>query len=116
MTIEATIFTAVGPLCSNRVYPDTAPQGATLPYVTYQQIGGRTADFLEGGAPVKRNGRIQFNVWATTRVAANTLMRQIEDTLLASPYYFRPLGALVALYDEEVKQYGAQQDISCWWS
>lgn len=116
MTIESDFTTTVGALCSSRVYPDTAPHDTTRPYVVYSQVGGQVVSFLEGGAAVKRNARIQVNVWADTRQAANVLMRQIEDALQSSPYYGEPQGALISRLDEQTQCRGAQQDFSLWWS
>lgn len=115
MTIETDIVTVVGALVSNRIYADTAGPGVVIPYVTYQQVGGQVLNPIRG-VPAERMARIQFNVWATTRQSANSLMRQIEDALRASPYYGRPDGALIATYEPVTKLRGAQQDISFFWS
>ena len=40
MTTESTLFDTLKSLVSSRVYPDIAPAGTTVPYITYQQIGG----------------------------------------------------------------------------
>lgn len=114
--IESTMFAALSPLFSGRVFPDVAPTGTAKPYAVYQQVGGQVVDFLEGGAAIKRNARVQINVWAGTRVEANTLMRQVEDALQSSPYFAQTLGALVSRYDEDAECRGAQQDFSLWWS
>ena len=114
MTIESDIKVLIDPLCGGRCYLDVAPPLTTRPYVTFQQVGGRTIPFLEGGAPVKRNARIQVNVWADSRITANELMRDIEDAILSAPIYGRALGALFSRYEEVSKLRGAQQDFSCW--
>lgn len=116
MSIESDFVTAVGASCGGRVFPDFAPHDTARPYVTYQQVGGQTVSFLEGGASVKRNARLQVNVWHDTRIGANNLMRQIEDLLQASPFYGDPIGALIARADETGTSRGAQQDFSLWWS
>lgn len=116
MTIESQLVATIGALCSSRCYPDAAPHDTPRPYVTYQQVGGQVVSFLEGGASVKRNARIQINAWADTRQDANVLMRQIEDALQSSPYYGEPIGALMSRLDEQTQCRGAQQDFSLWWS
>lgn len=117
MTVEADLFNAIKSLVSNRVYPDVAPVGATTPYLTYQQVGGTAVNFMAGSVPSKKNARFQINCWASTRLAAATLSRQVEDTL-------RPVAALqttvlaapVAVYEEDTKLFGMRQDFSFWHS
>jgi hypothetical protein len=113
MSIESTIVDTITSLCS-RVYPDVAPRGTTKPYVTYQQVGGRTIDPLDGDPPGTRNARVQINVWGATRAASTALMNDIEDALRAPPISARPVGALMARYDETTELRGAQQDFSLW--
>lgn len=116
MTVETDLVTVIGALCSGRVYPDVAPMNTTRPFVTYQQVGGSVINPIKGEAPGLRNARIQVNVWADTRSAANTLMRDIEDALRPMPYAATPEGALIARYEPETKTRGAQQDFSIWWT
>lgn len=112
--IEPSIVTALGALVSNRVYPDVAPAGVALPYITYQQVGGEAVSFIEATKPSKKNARIQINVWSTTRSEAMNLIRDAEDTLILATLYGEPQGAAVARYDEDAKLYGAMQDFSFW--
>ena len=115
MTIESDLVTVIGGLCSGRIYPDVAPIDTARPYVTYQQVGGEIVDPINGDVPNLKNARMQINVWADTRSAANTLMRSIEDAIRPPPYSARPIGALIARYEEMTKTRGAQQDFSIWW-
>ena len=113
MTVEADIFTALSPLVGARVYPDEAPEGVARPYITYQQVGGRSFVYVEGTLPDIKNGRIQFNVWADTRLAANALALQVESALLAIPsLQVEPLGAHVNTRESAVDSYGTMQDFS----
>lgn len=116
MTVETTLVSALGGLLGGRIFPDTAPYGTARPYATFQQVGGQVVEFLEGGAAVKRNARVQINLWADSRQQANELMRQVEDVLQASPHYAQPIGALIARYDDTAALRGAQQDFSLWWT
>jgi hypothetical protein len=114
MSVEADLFAVLGPLASTRAYPDVAPDGVARPYITYQQVGGASVNFLSG-IPDKRNGRFQVNVWAATRTAAMTLIRQVEDALrLSTTLRATTEGGAVAEYEEEMKLYGARQDFSIW--
>ena len=113
MTIEADLFNALKGLVSNRVYPDVAPLGATMPYITYQQVGGDSVSFLEAALPDKRNGRFQINVWSATRNEASTLMRTIATTLV-SALRADPMGEPVSDIDIDTGSYGSRQFFSIW--
>lgn len=117
MTIETDIVMTVGALCGGRIFPDVASFDTAKPFVTYIQVGGETIDTINDypAAPNLRNSRIQFNVWATTRNEANTLMRTIEDALRAAPLNGRPAGALIARHEEVTDTKGAQLDFKFWW-
>ena len=113
MSLESDLYAALSPLASARVYPDFAPEGAALPYIVYQQVGGVAVNYLESAMPDKRNARVQVAVWATTRSEANTLARSVESTLVTNTTLRAfVLGALVADFDEDVGLYGARQDFS----
>lgn len=115
MTIEASIFDAIKSLCSNRVFPDVAPYGATLPYITYTQVGGEPVSYLERIVPSIQNGRFQFNVWGTTRESCSALMAQIENALVTSTaFQATTLGAPTSIYDSDMALYGAMCDYSIW--
>lgn len=116
MSLESDLYAALSPLASARVYPDLAPEGAALPYVVYQQVGGTAVNYLESSMPSKRNARVQVAVWATTRSEANTLARTVESTLVTNTTLRAyVLGALVADFDEDGPLYGARQDFSIWY-
>lgn len=114
MSLESDIFDALKALVANRVYPDVAPAGAENPFIVYQQAGGEAVNFLEAGAPAKRNARMQIACWATTRLAAATLARQAEDALTASALKAFSIGALTAIYEEDTGLFGSRQDFSIW--
>lgn len=111
---EANIVTALSALVSNRVYPDVAPLNASLPLITYQQVGGQAVNYLEAASSDKKNARMQVNVWASTRAQAKTLIRQVEDEMVKNPILAYVEGAAIDRYDEQTKQYGAIQDFSVW--
>lgn len=117
MTVESDLYTALKTLVSNRVYPDIAPAGAAKPYITYQQVGGDVINMLGPYTPGKRNGRFQVNVWATTRAAANALMKQVEDALMTSTTLnARPQMAAISTHEEETQLYGQLQIFSIWFA
>lgn len=52
-------------LVGERMYPQTLPQGATLPAVTYSLISGTTEGDSQDGPGVSRR-RYQFDCWGAT--------------------------------------------------
>lgn len=112
--VEADIASALDALFGGQVFPDEAPFDTPPPYVTYQQVGGDPLNFLEG-VPDKRNGRFQFNVWATTRLEASGLIRQVEDLLRLDPRLLAlTLTGAFSRRDHPLNLYGSQQDFSIW--
>lgn len=110
---ESGMVTGISALFGGRVFPDTAPPQAIAPYVIYQQVGGKAFNYAGGGAKDKKPARIQFIVWATTRLEANTLIRQLEDILVSDPFFGIDEGAAVARSDHQTLR-GAMQDFSFW--
>ena len=53
------------PSVSNRIYPDTLPQGATLPALTYRRITG-IPEYAHTGSSDLEDGRYELNIWAST--------------------------------------------------
>lgn len=116
MTVETDIFDALKGLVANRVYPDEAPIGAVLPYITYQQAGGQPLNYL-AGVPDKRNGRFQFIVWAASRTEASALIRQVEDALrLDQTLLAETLSGALGMREPQLNLYGATQDFSIWFT
>lgn len=115
MSTESTIFDLLKTLVGNRVYPDVAPENVTLPYITYQQIGGEALNFFDQSIPSKSNRRFQVNVWAGTRAQVVTLAKQVEDAMRVSTVLQTTvISAPVARYDAETKYRGSMQDFSVW--
>jgi hypothetical protein len=94
------------------VAPDQTPR----PYITYQQIGGRPINFMEGGgAPSIKNARFRVNVWADKRMQAAEVNAQIEDALRNATALRTTVATnAVALADPETRLRGASQDFSFW--
>lgn len=115
MTTESLIFDALKTLVTNRVYPDIAPLGAVRPFLTYQQVGGESVNFMESTTPSKSNGRFQINVWADTRSAAALLAKQVTAAIRGTAaLQATVLGEPVATYEEDTKLFGTRQDFSVW--
>lgn len=116
MTVEAEMVRALGVLVEGRVYPDTPEEGAKLPLIVYQQVGGDPMNFLEG-VPDKKNGRFQIEVWAARRTQASALARQAHDIICTDTVLQGTvLLGMLATYDDVLNWYGTQQDFSIWFS
>ena len=116
MTVEAAIFAVVGPLVGGRLYPDPAPAGTQRPYGTFEQIGGQSNAFLEGGAaPSRKHARFQFNLWHDSRKEAIALAYAVDDAMRnATTFQAEPIGEMEWQRDEAQKLLGTRQDFSVW--
>lgn len=124
MSVERTIFQTLKDVgvgtqyaVENRVYRDLAPPDVVdLPRVTFQQVGGRALNFIDGGKPSKKNARIQINSWHRRRDEAMALARLIEDAMRAEVSLGTTvIGAPIAIYEPDTRLYGAMQDFSVWY-
>ena len=114
MSLESDLNTLLKTKCP-RVFPDVAPSGTTLPYVTWQGIGGESLSFLDNTAGDKRNTLMQVNVWSSTRLQALQMIREIEDAMRASSAFVAtPLGEPLSTYEPDVPVYGTLQRFSIW--
>ena len=115
MTAESLLYNAIKGLVANRVYFDVAPLGTVRPYLTCQQVGGASINFIDQAIPSKRNARFQINVWADTRAAAALLAGQVEDAMrAATALQTTVLGQPVATYEADPMLFGTRQDFSVW--
>jgi len=113
MIPEMHVRNALGGLAGGRVFPDFAPAGTALPYITYQAVGGEPLNFVTGEAPDKTNTRMQVNVWAETRLDAAELGQQVELAMRsASALQVEVLTARVATFDEDTQYRGTMQDFN----
>jgi hypothetical protein len=112
--LETLMVSALGPLVSGRVFPDTAPASTALPFVIFQKVGGMDPVFADGTLPDKENARVQVQVWARKRTEASAMMRQVKTALCTAPALGVPLGADIARNEDGFL--GAQQDFSIWYS
>ncbi len=86
MTLEADLMTVLTPVCE-RGSPDVASMSTTMPFWTYQAIGGRSLRWLDSSASDKRHTLLQINVWGATRTGVNALAREIEDAMCAATVF-----------------------------
>ena len=114
MSVETDICSVLLALCP-RVFPDFAAVSTLRPYVTYQQIGGQAVGFVGRDLPSKKNGEIQINVWADTRMEASALALQIEAAMIAATaFQASAIGAAAGDFDADIPVYGCRQDFTVW--
>lgn len=112
MAIEQQLFDTLKVLCP-RTFPDFAPVSTVRPYITYQQIGGKSLRFLDNTAADKRHVEMQVNVWGNSRMETTALARQIEDALCASPLFVAtPNSEPASDFDADIPVFGTRQDFS----
>lgn len=115
MSPEAQVRNTILSIVSGGVFFDTANLGAAKPLAIISRIGGNPVNFLEASKPSKRHIRYQINVFAETRLQADSIGRQIEDALVAQLDGYVE-GGMVSLYDDTANLYGTRQDFSFWFN
>jgi len=114
MSLESNLTAILKASCP-RVFPDVAPPDATVPYVTYQGIGGESLRYTDGSAADKRHVLMQISVWSATRAEAIDLVHGIEDALCAAPVFtVDPQGEAHSTYEEGTQRYGSIQRFEIW--
>lgn len=112
MALDADITAVLKTQCT-QTFPDFAPAGTALPWVTWQAIGGHALRWLDGTAADKRHTTVQISVWSASRLQTSALIRAIEDALCAATTFTaRPVAEPVSDADEALGYYGATQDFS----
>ena len=89
------------------IYHDFAPPKAQPPLLVLSRVGGAGHRFLEREGAYEV--RVQISVWATERVQAVQLSRQIEQSLFRLPE-LSSNGAAVAVHDVDTDWRGMRQD------
>lgn len=110
MTIEDTLFTTLGSITSNRVYPVVFPQQFTYPAIRYTFVDQvPISDLCGDGDEDTDTPRVQIDVVATTFKGARELGRQIREAMQSvSPPAL--LEDTRPSYDAEAKAYRVSLD------
>lgn len=116
MSLESDLRSLLGPLVSNRVYPDATPDNPTSPLIVYQQVGGDVVEFLEGKVADKDHARVRVHVWAKTRLQASQIARQARVLIVEGSLKGTTYSAPVSLHEEMLKLYGNRTDFGIWYS
>lgn len=109
MSMESDLQTLLLTQCP-RVYADIAPEGVARPYVTWQSVGGEPLGYLDNTEADKRHTLMQIDCWATSRLAALTLVRGIETAMrTSSAFQATPQGEAINKYEQDTQLFGSLQ-------
>ncbi|NHC63104.1 tail completion protein gp17 [Paenalcaligenes suwonensis] len=118
MTVEAAVFSLLGPLVSQRCYPDVTPENPTFPLIIYQVVGGEAKDYLERRLPDCEHYRVQVFCWSKSRAEASALALNVRQQIIEQGKDKFPsastVGQRVSQYEDVLKLYGTRQDFSVW--
>lgn len=92
----------VSTLIGTRMYPNTLPQGATLPAVVYHRISGTHVESL-GGIKAAGTCRVQLDGYAATRLAADAVGDAIVAALRSLSVGQQSIGAGTLVCDVEIQ-------------
>jgi hypothetical protein len=109
-TIQEQLLAYLSPVTS--IYPIIAPQGAVLPYVTYQRVGSNVNNVLVGPPSIDQT-RMQVDVWHTSYQGAQTLAAQIKTRMQGWSVQNVLIGDY-DLYEASVKTYRVLMEFSIW--
>lgn len=110
MSLETDLVAVLLTQCP-RVFPGSAPANEPRPFVTWEQLGGDAARYVDNTPMARRLALVQIDTWADTRAQAMQLARQIEDALCAATTITaRPLSDQSGRQDEYVDAHGVSQD------
>ncbi len=113
MSLESQIGNALQALVGGRIFPEVAPDGTPRPYITFQAVGGKAFNYVEGGHVGLRNARVQITVWADTRSQSSQTGNAAEVILLGvTDLQPEVLEAAIWLYEPETGLRGQRQDFS----
>lgn len=111
--MEAILQSVLEAICK-RTYCSVAPAGTNVPWITWQQTGGRDMSYLENTQGV-RHARVQISVWASTPMQAAGIRDQIEAALRSlESLTCTPSAAHYMTYEPDTKLHGVQQVWEIW--
>ena len=83
--VEAELYIQLQGLCEGRIYPLTAPENATTPFITYQNINNRDLTSFKGENYANRY-LFQIDVFAKSYLEAKTIKGAIHDAMYQFEY------------------------------
>ena len=119
MTIGQDIYTELSgdsgltTLISTRIYPNWLPQDATLPAVSYTQIGETIQNSISGELGL-RNYSIQFDVWADDYSTAQSVVAALNSAVQGASLFKPYRQSQQDLYEPNVDTHRVSVDYSIW--
>jgi hypothetical protein len=95
------------------IRPDKVEQGDAAPYAIYQKIMGQRVKSLTGDSGLA-NPTFQFDIYATTRLAASALRDEVRKALQANPALSAVHAGEGAGFEVDTKLYRERLDFSFW--
>lgn len=83
-------------LVGTRIYPLVAPQNVVKPYITYQVVGGKGKQCLQGGI-YQKDKRFQIDCWSLTY----SNIKAIEEAVTKRLEGFKGFNSLFTMDDYE---------------
>jgi len=122
MDVEALVKSIIGPLVDDRIYWDTTPQsgppkdinGAYLPFVIAQLIGGTDQEYIDQSFPDHENVRLQTVSFSPSSLGATDLNRAVRAAILSNYKPAGIIGSAIATYDPRLMLRGRAQHFSLW--
>lgn len=108
VTLLSTGATSAG----TRVFPMTAPDVVTRPYIVFQRITANDENVMSGSSGLY-NTRMQIDAYADTYAGVISLATQIDVLMVGWTTQNVSLGQQ-DLYESDVKLYRIQADYSIW--
>ena len=111
MSLESQLYPILAAIAST--YPNTAPEGADVPRITFQLIAGSDAPDFAGKGTGARQARIQIDVWALAYATSRDLAEQARAAIYAG----MTVGAITdnpSGFEVDTKLHRASFDINVW--
>ena len=118
MSIEQTIAQTLGAwpaLAGIVIRPDKAEEGDLRPYVTFQKLSGIRVNSLLGDSGLS-NTHFQFDVFATTRLQAISVRKEVRLALQASALLGGVHTGEGATFEADTKLFRERVDFSFWFN
>lgn len=100
------------------VHWDTTPEAFVPPdvFIICQQVGGKTAQYVDGAPRKNRNARIQVSVYAKRATARNAVALLVEDAMLGSTLVSEVFGGAIHGFERGIGCYESVQQFGVWYS
>lgn len=108
---ERDIESACNPIV--KTYHVRAPDKQEMPYMVFQQVGGRPSNTICGNTD-KQNARFRFTLFHSNSIEGAKLLRRVEKILTDPPIRAVSLGSLTSGDDLNTRRKTSHQDFSVW--